>query len=79
MDTSGLLSKSEYISNMYRFRNLEERGIDVKWSSPLYKCQKCGGPVRKNFTSRKVLTPPLIISYEYTCDNCGFTERIFER
>lgn len=38
------------------------------WSEPKYKCEKCGGNVRKNL---KIILASLPPEYEYVCNNCG--------
>ena len=59
-----MLSKEEDIAQHNPIGNV----FNNMWSEPKYKCQKCGGDVRKN--QRYVLAsfPP---RYEYQCDKCG--------
>ena len=59
-----LLSKDEFVSRNSTVYNV----FDSEWSEPKYKCEKCGGNVRKNL---KIILPTMPPKYEYVCDNCG--------
>ena len=59
-----LPSKDEFVSMNSEVYNI----LNNVWSEPKYKCEKCGGNVRKNL---KIILASLPPKYEYVCDNCG--------
>ena len=49
----------------------------VEWSSPKYKCPKCGGGMRKNLQHCICLASyPPQYRYTYKCNKCDYTEEL---
>lgn len=64
-----LMTKEQYKEWVNRTLD-EDRGICPEWSQPMYICPKCGGGMRKNlWTCRMLACNPPITEYQYMCDN----------
>ncbi len=57
-----LPTKDEYIKRKDTIIN------SSGWSEPKFKCDDCGGNVRKDNTIVLATFPPV---YRYVCENCG--------
>lgn len=70
-----LMSKEEYLKTRPK---MTANYLSLpKYSSPVYRCDKCGGGMCKNlWYGVTVATMPPISQSVFRCDTCGYTETI---
>lgn len=64
---SNLPTKEEYVSTQ---STAEENMKDV-WNKELYKCPRCNGGVKRDYSVVYMTNPP---KYRYFCKNCNYEE-----
>lgn len=62
-----LPNKEEFIKNM----NIDQEDIKNYWNKELFKCPRCNGGVKRDYSVTYMSNPP---KYRYFCKSCGYFE-----
>jgi transposase-like protein len=62
-----LMTREEYIEEL----KLKEQITTDEWNKPLYKCPRCNGEVKRDYSVTYMTNPP---KYRYFCKSCTFSE-----
>ena len=64
---SGLPNREEFIEQL---KDVTLITTD-EWNMPMYKCPRCNGEVKRDYSKIFMTNPP---KYRYFCKNCSYTE-----
>lgn len=66
---STLMSREDFIKKL-----AEQKEIEMdEWNKDLYKCPRCNGAVKRDYSVMYATFPP---KYRYFCRDCSFSEII---
>ena len=60
-----LPSMEEFMANL----KFEEGEIKLYWNKDLFKCPRCNGGVKRDYSTAYLTNPP---KYRYFCRECGW-------
>lgn len=64
---SNLPTKEEFIKTF----NIDDKDIQKYWNKNLFRCPRCNGGVKRDFSVVFNSDPP---KYRYFCKDCGYFE-----
>ena len=53
-----------------KLKDMEKITMD-EWNKPLYRCPRCDGEVKRDYSEMYMSNPP---KYRYYCKNCSYEE-----
>lgn len=65
-----LPTKEEYVE---MFKAMGSKVTKEEWNKSLFKCPRCNGGVKRDYSITFMTDPP---KYRYYCKECGYTEII---